>query len=38
MIREVLLLDVTPRSGLRVSDQEMQMQILSDPAFARWAL
>ncbi len=35
MIREILLLDVTRRLGLRVSDQEIQIQILSEPAFQR---
>ncbi len=35
MIREVLLLDVTRRLGLRVSDQEIQIQILAEPAFQR---
>ncbi|EXJ16535.1 Peptidyl-prolyl cis-trans isomerase ppiD [Imhoffiella purpurea] len=35
MIREVLLLDTTRRLGLRVSDQEVQMQILSERAFLR---
>ncbi len=35
MIHEVLLLDVTRRLGLRVSDAEIQMQILSEPAFQK---
>lgn len=33
MVREVLLLDVTRRLGLRVSDREIQLQVLSEPAF-----
>ncbi|MGQ9830788.1 MAG: SurA N-terminal domain-containing protein [Thermochromatium sp.] len=33
LIQEALLQDVVKRLGLRVSDQEVQMQILSDPAF-----
>lgn len=33
MIREVLLLDVTRNLGLRASDQDIQLQILSEPAF-----
>lgn len=33
MIREVLLLDVTQRLGLRVSDREIQMRVLAEPAF-----
>ena len=35
MIRETLLLDVSDRLGFRVSDQELQAQILSEPAFQR---
>ena len=35
MIRESLLLDATRRLGLRVSDQEVQVRILSEPAFQR---
>jgi peptidyl-prolyl cis-trans isomerase D len=33
MIRETLLVDVSNRMGFRVSDQELQAQILSEPAF-----
>ncbi|MCK7583038.1 MAG: SurA N-terminal domain-containing protein [Chromatiales bacterium] len=33
LIQEALLMDVVGRLGLRISDQEVQMQILSDPAF-----
>lgn len=33
MVSEVLLLDVTRRLGLRVSDREIQIQVLSEPAF-----
>ncbi|QGU32944.1 SurA N-terminal domain-containing protein [Thermochromatium tepidum] len=33
LIQEALLTDVVKRLGLHVSDQEVQMQILSDPAF-----
>ncbi len=33
MIRETLLVDVSSRLGLRVSDQELRGQILSEPAF-----
>lgn len=35
LIQEALLMDVVGRLGLRVSDQEVQMQILSDPAFVK---
>jgi peptidyl-prolyl cis-trans isomerase D len=35
MIRETLLLDVSDRLGFRVSDQEVQAQILAEPAFQR---
>jgi peptidyl-prolyl cis-trans isomerase D len=35
MIRETLLLDVSDRLGFRVSDQELQAQILAEPAFQR---
>ncbi|MCF1184081.1 SurA N-terminal domain-containing protein [Marichromatium gracile] len=35
MIREVLLIDVSQRLGLRVSDQELKLRILSEPAFQR---
>ncbi|BCU07464.1 SurA N-terminal domain-containing protein [Allochromatium tepidum] len=35
LIQEALLMDVVKRLGLRVSDQEVQMQILSDPAFIK---
>lgn len=35
LIQEALLMDVVERLGLRVSDQEVQMQILSDPAFIK---
>jgi peptidyl-prolyl cis-trans isomerase D len=33
MIRETLLVDVSQRMGLRVSDQELRAQILAEPAF-----
>ena len=33
MIRETLLIDVSARMGLRVSDQELRAQILAEPAF-----
>jgi peptidyl-prolyl cis-trans isomerase D len=33
MIREVLLVDTSNRLGMRVSDQEMRLQILTEPAF-----
>jgi peptidyl-prolyl cis-trans isomerase D len=33
MIRQTLLLDVSNRIGMRVSDEEVRMQILSEPAF-----
>ncbi|MTW20925.1 SurA N-terminal domain-containing protein [Allochromatium palmeri] len=33
LIQEALLMDIVGRLGLRVADQEVQMQILSDPAF-----
>ncbi|NKN32212.1 SurA N-terminal domain-containing protein [Marichromatium bheemlicum] len=33
MIREVLLVEVAQRLGLRVSDQELKLRILSEPAF-----
>lgn len=33
MIREALLLDAARRLGLRVSDEELRLQILSEPAF-----
>ncbi len=35
MIREALLVDVSDRLGFRVSDQELQAQILAEPAFQR---
>ena len=35
LIQDALLMDVVERLGLRVSDQEVQMQILSDPAFIK---
>ena len=35
MIRETLLVDVSDRLGFRVSDQELQAQILAEPAFQR---
>ncbi|WP_296806783.1 SurA N-terminal domain-containing protein [Thiocapsa sp.] len=35
MIRQTLLLDVSNRIGMRVSDEEVRMQILSEPAFQR---
>lgn len=35
MIRDALLLDVSKRLGLRVSDLEIQTQILAEPAFQR---
>ena len=35
MIRETLLLDASDRLGFRVSDQELQAQILAEPAFQR---
>jgi peptidyl-prolyl cis-trans isomerase D len=35
MIRETLLVDVSNRLGLRVSDQELRAQILAEPAFQR---
>ncbi len=35
MIRESLLMDVVRRLGLRVSDEEVQMQILADPSFVK---
>jgi len=35
MIRDALLFDTTKKLGLRVSDQEVQMQILSERAFLR---
>jgi len=35
MIREALLVDVSDRLGFRVSDQEVQAQILAEPAFQR---
>lgn len=35
MIRETLLVDVSNRLGFRVSDQEVQAQILAEPAFQR---
>lgn len=35
MIREILLLEETRRLGLRVSDQDVQIQILADPAFQK---
>ncbi len=35
MIREALLLHVSRGMGLRVSDQEIRMQILAEPAFQR---
>ncbi|MBK1717798.1 SurA N-terminal domain-containing protein [Thiocystis violacea] len=33
LIQEALLMDVVRRLGLRASDQDVQMQILSDPSF-----
>ncbi|MFB1486750.1 MULTISPECIES: SurA N-terminal domain-containing protein [unclassified Thiocapsa] len=35
MIRQTLLLDVSNRIGMRVSDEEVRVQILSEPAFQR---
>lgn len=35
MIRDALLLDVSRHLGLRVADQEIQAQILAEPAFQR---
>lgn len=35
MIRETLLVDVSDRLGFRVSDRELQAQIISEPAFQR---
>jgi len=35
MIRETLLVDISNRMGLRVSDQELRAQILAEPAFQR---
>jgi len=35
MIRETLLVDVSNRMGLRVSDQELRAQILAEPGFQR---
>ncbi len=35
MIREALLVDVSNRMGLRVSDQELRAQIIAEPAFQR---
>jgi len=35
MIRQTLLLTVSNRIGMRVSDEEVRMQILSEPAFQR---
>lgn len=35
MIRQTLLLDVSNRIGMRVSDEEVRIQILSEPAFQR---
>ncbi|MBK5964271.1 peptidylprolyl isomerase [Thiocystis minor] len=35
MVREVLLLDATRRLGLRVSDREIQLQVLSESAFQK---
>lgn len=35
LIRETLLVDVSDRLGFRVSDQELQAQILAEPAFQR---
>ncbi|SDW01222.1 SurA N-terminal domain-containing protein [Thiocapsa roseopersicina] len=35
MIRQTLLLDVSNRIGMRVSDEEVRMQILSETAFQR---
>ncbi|MGE5154815.1 MAG: SurA N-terminal domain-containing protein [Bdellovibrio bacteriovorus] len=35
MIREALLVDVSDHLGFRVSDREIQAQILSEPAFQR---
>ena len=35
LIQDMLLLDVTQQLGLRVSDQDIQMQVLSEPAFQK---
>lgn len=35
MIRQTLLLDASNRIGMRVSDEEVRIQILSEPAFQR---
>ncbi|WP_373510989.1 SurA N-terminal domain-containing protein [Thiocapsa sp.] len=35
MIRQTLLLDTSNRIGMRVSDEEVRVQILSEPAFQR---
>jgi peptidyl-prolyl cis-trans isomerase D len=35
MIRQTLLLNVSNRIGMRVSDEEVRVQILSEPAFQR---
>ncbi|MBV5309004.1 SurA N-terminal domain-containing protein [Chromatium okenii] len=35
LIQELLLRDVTQQLGLRVSDQDVQLQILSEPAFQK---
>jgi peptidyl-prolyl cis-trans isomerase D len=35
MIRQTILLDVSNRIGMRVSDEEVRMQILAEPAFQR---
>lgn len=35
MIRQTLLLDTSNRIGMRVSDEEIRVQILSEPAFQR---
>ncbi|RKT45067.1 SurA N-terminal domain-containing protein [Thiocapsa rosea] len=35
MIRQTLLLDVSNRIGMRVSDEEVRIQILAEPAFQR---
>jgi peptidyl-prolyl cis-trans isomerase D len=35
MIRQTLLLDASNRIGMRVSDEEVRLQILSEPAFQR---
>jgi peptidyl-prolyl cis-trans isomerase D len=35
MIRQTLLLDASNRIGMRVSDEEIRIQILSEPAFQR---